>query len=252
MSAPRATSGPFAPPSGVPPDRKVVGSLFRALAPRYDRVLLAYSLGQDLRWKEVLVRGLRPVPGEHALDVACGTGLILDRLAKALGASAVVGVDANRAMLLASTHAGRAHPVLQANAEALPLADEAFDLVTAGYLLKYVRLDGFFREVARVLRPGGRFGGYDFSRPMHGTALGTLYAAYLHRVLPRMGRGGAPAPGDWREVFEFLSNLAESSGWEFRVAGALEGAGLTVREIRPSLGGAITWVWAAKRSNPPR
>lgn len=252
MSAPQTTARPFATESDSPPDRRFVEGLFRELASRYNRVLVAYSLGQDLRWKEVLVRTLSPVPGERALDLACGTGLILERLSRVLGASGVVGVDINRTMLLASTRAGQSHRVLQANAEELPLADETFDLVTAGYLLKYVRLERFFQEVARVLRPGGRFGGYDFSRPLRGTALGTLYAAYLHRVLPRIGRGGSAPPGDWREVFEFLSNLAESSGWEFRVAGALEGTGLTVREIRPSLGGAITWVWAAKRSNPPR
>jgi demethylmenaquinone methyltransferase / 2-methoxy-6-polyprenyl-1,4-benzoquinol methylase len=252
MSGPRTTAGPFAAERGSLPDRRFVGGLFRELAPRYDRVLLAYSLGQDLRWKEVLVRRMRPVPGERALDVACGTGLILGRLARVLGASRVVGVDLNRAMLLASTHADRAHLVLQANAEQLPLAAETFDLVTAGYLLKYVRLDRFFREVARVLRPGGRFGGYDFSRPMHGTALGTLYSAYLHRILPRVGRGGSHPPGDWREVFEFLGHIAESSGWESRVAGSLEGAGLAVREVRPSLGGAITWVWAAKPRSSAR
>jgi demethylmenaquinone methyltransferase / 2-methoxy-6-polyprenyl-1,4-benzoquinol methylase len=252
MGAPRTTTGPFAMQSGVPPDRRFVGGLFRELAPRYDRVLLAYSWGQDLRWKEVLVRRLRPVPGERALDVACGTGLILGRLAKVLGTSGVIGVDVNRAMLLASTRADRAPPVLQANAEELPLAPETFDIVTAGYLLKYVRLDRFFREVARVLRPGGRFGGYDFSRPIRGTVLGALYATYLHRVLPRIGRGGFRPPGDWREVFEFLPYIAESSGWESRVADALEGGGLTVQEIRPSLGGAITWVWATKRASSPR
>jgi demethylmenaquinone methyltransferase / 2-methoxy-6-polyprenyl-1,4-benzoquinol methylase len=252
MSGPRTTAGPVGAARDALPDRRFVGDLFRELAPRYDRVLLVYSLGQDLRWKEVLIRRLRPVSGERALDLACGTGLILGRLGKVLGPSALLGVDVSRAMLLASSVADRAPPVLQANAEELPLAAETFDIVTAGYLLKYVRLDRFFREVARVLRPGGRFGGYDFSRPRHGTALGLLYAAYLHRVLPRIGRRGSHTPGDWREVFEFLPRIAESSGWESRVAGALEGAGLTVSEIRPSWGGAITWVWALKDPSSPR
>jgi ubiquinone/menaquinone biosynthesis methyltransferase len=249
-----ASSGPSSRSTGpnALPDRKFVGSLFRDLAPRYDRILLAYSLGQDLRWKDVLIRGLHPTRGERALDIACGTGLILDRLAKALGASEVLGLDLNRAMLLASARAPNARSVLQANAETLPLAAETFDIVTSGYLLKYVRLDRFFREVARVLRPGGRFGAYDFSRPRHGTASGTLYSAYLHQVLPRVGRAGAGRPDTWREVFSFLPCIAESSGWETRAAASLEDAGLEVTGVRPSLGGAITWVWARKATRHPR
>jgi demethylmenaquinone methyltransferase/2-methoxy-6-polyprenyl-1,4-benzoquinol methylase len=232
-------------PSGIP-DRRFVGELFRGLAPRYNRVLLAYSFGQDLRWKDVLVRHLRPERGERALDLACGTGLILDRLSRAVGTSRVVGVDATRAMLLQPDGGRTSHPLIQADAERLPLASQTFDIVTAGYLLKYVDLDRFFLEVARVLRPGGRFGGYDFSRPSYGTAGGLLYSIYLHRILPRIGRAHDRSPEDWRKLFGFLPRIAESSGWESRVLGSLGRAGLVGSRIVPSLGGAITWVWARK------
>jgi ubiquinone/menaquinone biosynthesis C-methylase UbiE len=230
----------------VLPDRRFVAGLFEGLAPRYNRVLLGYSLGQDLRWKEVLLRRLHLKPGEQALDLACGTGLILDRLSKVLGDAHVVGADINRRMLLEAGRSGSAHRVVQSDAERLPFASGSFDVVSAGYLLKYVQLDRFFREVGRVLRPGGRFGGYDFSRPVRGTATGWLYSLYLHRVLPRAGRGYGEAGNSWRSVFNFLPEVAETSGWEDRVGDALSQAGLGEFQIVPSLGGAITWVWARR------
>jgi demethylmenaquinone methyltransferase / 2-methoxy-6-polyprenyl-1,4-benzoquinol methylase len=235
--------------SSVIPDRQVVSTLFSGLATRYNRVLLGYSLGQDLRWKEVLIRRLQPARGERALDLACGTGLILDRLSRVLGESHVVGADINRNMLLEMRHAGAPYQVVQSNAERLPLRPNEFDLVTAGYVLKYVRQDRFFQEVARVLRPGGRFGGYDFSRPLRGTPMGRLYSMYLHRLLPWFG--GRPGQGTdtWRSVFDFLSQVAETSGWEDRVGEALERAGFVDVELVPSFGGAITWVWARKISS---
>jgi demethylmenaquinone methyltransferase/2-methoxy-6-polyprenyl-1,4-benzoquinol methylase len=229
------------------PDRKFVRELFQGLAPRYNRLLLGYSLGQDLRWKHVLVRRLHAKEGELALDLACGTGLILDRLSRVLGASMTVGADINRPMLLEMAREGPFRPLVQADAERLPLVSKTFDIVTAGYLLKYVQLDRFFSEVARVLRPGGRFGGYDFSRPTHGTPAGRLYSIYLHRILPSLsGAVNRPQEG-LRTLFEFLPHIAESSDWVSRLPGSLERAGFVGSEVVPSLGGAVTWVWARKR-----
>lgn len=235
-------------PAGTIPDRRFVARLFADLAPRYNGILQGYSFGQDLRWKEVLVRKLHPVPGERALDLACGTGLILDRLSKVLGESHVLGIDINRPMLLEMRRTGSLHTVVQSTAERLPVRSNWFDLVTSGYLLKYVRLDRFLSEVARVLKPGGRFGGYDFSRPLRGTPAGKLYEIYLHRMMPRIGRARAGGAESWRAVFDFLPTVAESSGWEDRVGAALKRAGFTEVRLAPSLGGVITWVWAQKRT----
>jgi ubiquinone/menaquinone biosynthesis C-methylase UbiE len=238
-----------APEAGaeILPERRFVSNLFAGLAPRYNRVLLGYSFGQDLRWKEVLVRRVQLQPGERALDLACGTGLLLDRLSEVLDESHILGADINRSMLLEMRRAGKRHSIVQSDAQRLPLASSIFDVVTAGYLLKYVDLDRFFLEVARVLRPGGRFGGYDFSRPVRGTVSGRIYSVFLHRFLPLMGRGRTPPADSWRAVFDFLPEVAEASGWEYRVAEALDRAGFVEAHVVPSLGGAITWVWARKQ-----
>ncbi len=230
----------------VVPRREYVVDLFDGLAPRYDGVLRAYTLGQDLRWKDVLIRRLHPVAGERILDLACGTGLILERLSNLVGASNVVGADLTKAMLLELGRRRGAYPVVQADAERLPFKSGSFDVVTAGYLLKYVRFDRFLPELRRVLRPNGRFGSYDFSRPIHGTLSGALYSIYLHRFLPAIGGAPRTRGSRWRSVFGFLSRLSETSGWEERVEEGLAQAGFGSVEIVPTSGGAVTWVWARR------
>jgi demethylmenaquinone methyltransferase / 2-methoxy-6-polyprenyl-1,4-benzoquinol methylase len=222
-----------------------VRGLFDWLEPNYESAVLLYSFGNDLRWKSELLRRLVPRTGERALDLACGTGLIHRRLLRTLGARAVVGLDVNRAMLL---HARARRPdsrLVQADSVRLPFRDASFDLVTAGYLFKYVPLDALAREIKRVLTPRGRFGGYDFSAPIRDRPVGRIYGGYLHRVLPELGRWPGRRADRWGELFDFLSRVTTESGWESRVDGAFRRSGFDTVERVPSLGGAITWVWAS-------
>lgn len=226
------------------PDPRYVRSLFDWLAPRYDSAVLTYSLAQDLRWKWELVRRLRPRPGEKALDLASGTGLIYERLAARLGQDSVVGVDLNRAMLSGARRRGPERQLVRGDSVRLPFRDASFDLVTAGYLFKYVPLELLSGEIRRVLRSGGRFGGYDFSAPDEHTLAGQTYDRYLRRVLPAMGRWLGRGDRGWVTLLDFLARVATSSGWEDRVAGLLYEAGFERVEQTASLGGAVTWVWA--------
>jgi len=233
-----------------PPNRRYVRSLFDWLAPKYDVAVLLYSLGQDLRWKHELLRRVAPRRGESALDLACGTGLIYDRLAKVLGPDSVVGLDINRTMLTSSRRVGVRRCTVQADSEALPFRERSFDMVVAGYLFKYVALDRLAREAARVLRVGGRFGGYDFSAPLLGTVAGRAYQRYLRQALPAMGRRFGHGDEGWSRLLDFLGEVATTSGWETHVEDQLRAAGFDRVQIVPSLGGAITWVWAWLPSTP--
>jgi len=226
------------------PERPFVQGLFDWLEPNYEAALAAYSLGQDLRWKGTLLHRLRPQEGEQGLDLASGTGLIYRRLTRRLGPNSVVGLDINRAMLRRARRCDPGARLVQADSVRLPFRDASFDLVTAGYLFKYVPLDALAREVRRVLRPSGRFGGYDFSAPQVDRPIGRLYAHYLHRVLPALARWRADGVDRWPELFGFLSQVAAGSRWEGRVNDAFRGAGFDPVDRVASLGGAITWVWA--------
>ncbi|MFI6654492.1 class I SAM-dependent methyltransferase [Streptomyces sp. NPDC050523] len=102
--------------------------------------------------------GLRE--GDRVLDAGCGTGRALTPLRAAVGASgAVVGVDLTPAMLQAAVRAGRGHDgqLLLADVAVLPLRSHSLDAVFAAGLIAHLpQPDENLRELARVVRPGGK------------------------------------------------------------------------------------------------
>jgi demethylmenaquinone methyltransferase/2-methoxy-6-polyprenyl-1,4-benzoquinol methylase len=113
--------------------------------------------------------------GQHVLDVACGTGRGTVGLAQAVGANGRVdALDLSEAMLeQARTKieklelSDRVH-FKQGNARELAYPDETFDLVYNGYMFDLIPLDGFMpilKEMARVLKPGGKLVLVNMSKP---------------------------------------------------------------------------------------
>ncbi|MGY6019084.1 class I SAM-dependent methyltransferase [Streptomyces spinosirectus] len=102
--------------------------------------------------------GLRE--GDRVLDAGCGTGRALTPLRAAVGASGVVvGVDLTPAMLQAAVHAGRGHDgqLVLADVAGLPLRSHSLDAVFAAGLIAHLpQPDENVRELARVVRPGGK------------------------------------------------------------------------------------------------
>ena len=90
----------------------------------------------------------------RVLDLGCGRGGVLERLHS--HATRAVGLDPDGPSL--REHRISGIPLLSGRAESLPFADGSFDLVCCSWVLEHlVRPQRAFCEVARVLRPGGRF-----------------------------------------------------------------------------------------------
>lgn len=137
-----------------------VAAMFDDIAPVYDRMNTIMTAGLDGRWRQAAVRATRVGPGSAALDVACGTGKLAAELARAVAPSGrVVGVDLAPAMVELATRTHDGLPGLEfrvANALALPFEDGAFDAATIAFGLRNLADFGVgFREMARVVRPGG-------------------------------------------------------------------------------------------------
>ena len=94
----------------------------------------------------------RLADGARVLEVGCGTGLILERLAPY--AAGLAGVDLSPGMLERAR--SRGFDVVEGDALSLPFSDASFDLTVSFKVLPHVRdLSGAIREMARVTRPGG-------------------------------------------------------------------------------------------------
>jgi ubiquinone/menaquinone biosynthesis C-methylase UbiE len=118
-----------------------------------------FSEGADPEYEEQIL----PMAAEHlagareVLDVGCGEGQIA-RLAKVGGASRVVGIDPTRAQVVEAAQRGGGATYALSGAAALPFSDASFDAVVACLVFEHINdVDDAIAEVARVLRPGGRF-----------------------------------------------------------------------------------------------
>jgi len=243
--------------------------LFHGLPRRYDLLSSALSFGQDPRWRRALVSEVAPAAGARVLDVATGTGMVAAELLARSDCS-VVGLDQSAEMLSAARarFAGRSRggrdrfgrpgsasgapsagsvELVEGQAEALPFPDASFDALTFTYLLRYVDDPrATIRELARVVRPGGRVASLEFGVPpaLPARAAWRLYTAIGLPVLGRM------VSREWGEVGRFLGPSIRGF-YERHPVGLIVAywreAGLEdVRVRRMSLGGGI--VMSATRS----
>ena len=181
--------------------------LFRGLPRRYDLLSAALSFWQDPRWRRALVGAVAPMDGDRVLDVATGTGMVAAELLKRAPGCRVVGLDQSPEMLsgararFAGRDDGARIELVEGQAEELPFAEESFDALTVTYLLRYVDdPPATLRELARVIRPGGRMASLEFGVPPWPPAR-AAWRFYTAVGLPALGRIDSR---EWARVGRFL------------------------------------------------
>lgn len=171
-----------------------VREMFDAIAPAYDFMNRAMTLGIDRLWRRRAVKLLADAPHDDILDIATGTGDLAIELALRLDPLSVTGVDLSEGMIEVGrrkvTDAGLADVVSLTPGDclSLPFTDASFDAITCAYGVRnFSDLAAGYAEMHRVLRPGGRVVILELSTPT-GTLVKPLYKVYTRHVIPTLGR----------------------------------------------------------------
>ena len=172
----------------------------------------AWARLYDVLWRRYMNQTLPVVqetadvrPGEHVLDLACGTGELLRRIARARPEADLTGVDlapnmVERARAKLAVVSGAS--VERADAHDLPFGDDAFDVVVCANTFHYFTdPKTVLTEVRRVLRPDGRLILLDWCRDY-----------WTCRLMDRVLQYVDPAHGTCYTLDELAGHL-DATGW---------------------------------------
>jgi len=215
--------------------------MFDAVAKRYDVTNDVLSLGQDRRWRRLVLDAVDPRPGQTVLDLAAGTGTSSQPFADR-GAT-VVPCDFSLGMLRVGKQARPRLPFVAGDGTRLPFADSTFDAVTISFGLRnIVDPAAGLREMLRVTRPGGRLVVCEFSHPTW-TPFRTVYTEYLMKALPSIARAVSSSPDAYVYLAESIRAWPDQAG----LAALIDGAGWDGVEWRNLTGGTVALHRATRR-----
>lgn len=213
-----------------------VVAMFDEVAQRYDRMNVVLSAGNSMLWRRATTRAVAVEPGELVLDVAAGTGTSSAALART--GARVIAADFSAGMIAVGRerHAGNAFiEFVEADAMALPFADDEFDAVTISFGLRnIVDPKRALAEFFRVLKPGGRVVVCEFSTPPL-PALREAYFGYLAYGMPIVARLASSNPA----AYEYLSDSISAWADQRTLAGWLREAGFQRVEYRNLTAGIV-------------
>ena len=216
-----------------------VNRMFAEIAPRYDLMNRLMTGGQDVAWRRELI-GLCDLPPHGLLlDVGTGTGDIAKEALRQQPGITAIGCDFTYEMMAAgmrkseigmrndhatrnTQYAIRNTQFTQGDALRLPFADDTFDAVTSGFLLRNVTdVDAALREQVRVTKPGGKVICLETAPPSQ-VMLGPAVRFYMFRVLPVLGKLISPRGS----AYQYLPNSTRTFPEPDLLALKMERAGL--------------------------
>lgn len=173
--------------------KEEVREMFDHIAPKYDLLNHTLSMNIDRLWRRHVVKTVRRAKPRRILDVATGTGDLAIAMARRIKDVQILAVDLSERMLDVARRKVEARGldgriVLdRGDAEHLDVATASVDVATVAFGVRnFGDLDLGLRELARVIKPGGKVVILEFSRPAN-PLFRAVYEFYSYRILPRIG-----------------------------------------------------------------
>jgi demethylmenaquinone methyltransferase/2-methoxy-6-polyprenyl-1,4-benzoquinol methylase len=197
--------------------------MFDRIAGVYDLMNSVMTAGLHHRWRRRAVDLAEIGPGSKVLDVATGTGDLA--IEAASRGAEVIGSDFSEGMLERARVKASAITFEQGDALALTYGDDTFDAATVGFGARnFADLEQGLREMARVVRPGGKVVVLEITTPQR-PPLSTFFSLWFDRIVPLVGRiAGDP------DAYSYLPNSVKRFPGPEGLAATMERAGL--RDIR--------------------
>lgn len=169
-----------------------VRAMFDNIAPAYDFMNRAMTFGLDRVWLRALVEEACKDSPTSVADLATGTGDVALALRKRLPDARIVGLDLSAGMLeIARRKAesgGADIDFVQGDCLATGLPDDSQDLITIAYGVRnFQDLAAGYREMARILRPGGKLCVLELAQPAN-APMRAGYRLYTSTLIPMAGR----------------------------------------------------------------
>ncbi len=185
-----------------------VRQMFDAIAPAYDFMNRAMTLGIDIWWRRLAVKRLKRITPAHILDVATGTGDFAIQLHDSLHPQHITGIDLSPGMLAEAQRKVKEKGLQEVisfeegDCMALPMQDNTFDAVTVAFGVRnFEHLQQGYQEMARVLRPGGMLCVLELSTPTN-KLIRWFYDLYTLHIIPAIG---SIKSGD-KSAYRYLPN----------------------------------------------